>query len=562
MNSKLLLGGEVMINVGGDDLSKIKYPANMKLSEISKDFISNYKTYIVAAKVDYVLKDLQDVAGEYKKIDFVELASPEGIKIYQRSVVFLLITAVGELYPKAKITVEHSLSNGLYCEIYKDNGINETDVRLIEQRMREIITENRPIIKKVLPKEGVVEFFKHTGHSEKAVLLEALPRPNLSIYNCGGVYDYLHGPMYSATRELGLFALDYSAPGVILRTPEAGKPDVVPPFVEQPKLASIFAEAEDWAHILECNYVANLNMQRKTGKIAEVIRVSEALHEKKVAEIADFIARHIQKVRLILIAGPSSSGKTTFAQRLRIQLIVNGIKPISISLDNYFKDRLLTPRDENGNYDFEALEALDIDLFNDHLLKLMQGEIVELPYYNFITGKREMRGKLIKIADHQPIIIEGIHGLNEKLTKHIPRSVKYKIYISALTQLAIDGHNRIPTTDTRLIRRIVRDYNSRGSNALQTIRQWPSVRAGEVKNIFPYQEDADSMFNSALIYELGILKKYAEPLLRGVSHDVPEYDEALRLLNFLAYFMEINAEDEVPINSILREFIGQSCFEK
>lgn len=539
-----------------------KYDGEMSLWEISKDFLQCSKTPIVAAKVDHVLKGMQTAAGDYEEIQFVNMEMEAGIKIYQRSVVFLMITAIRELYPDAEVTVEHSISGGLYCEVYLAGMFKKSDVGAIEKHMRQIVSEKRLIVKKILPKEEVIRLFEESGQEEKAHLIASLKRSVVSIYYCGDFYDYLYGPMIPTTAQLGLFALNYYAPGLVLRTPTLSAPTEVPSFVSQPKLARIFAEAEEWAHILQCNYVANLNAHNQKGDIGELIRVSEALHEKKIAQIADFISENIQHIHLILIAGPSSSGKTTFAQRMRVQLRVNGITPVSISLDDYFLDRMYTPRDEKGNYDFEVLEALDVALFNQHLLQLLQGEAVEIPYYNFLTGKREYRGNMIQIDGNQPIIVEGIHGLNEKLTAAVPRGAKYKIYISALTQLAIDGHNRIPTTDTRLLRRMVRDHNSRGSNALHTIRQWPSVRAGEEKNIFPFQEEADMMFNSAMIYELGILKKYAKPLLQAVTQEFSEYEEAVRLLDFLEYFDDIRAEEDVPINSILREFIGRSCFFK
>lgn len=546
--------------IGAAEKAGAKRSSATTLKEMSKDFERLFKTPIVAAKVDHVLKDLQTPAGEFESVAFVDMTEEAGIKVYQRSIVFLLITAVHELYEGAELTVEHSIGKGLYCELYLGRALSARDVEAIERRMREIVAENREILKKNLPREEAAALFEKTGQAEKANLIRLLERAMVSVYYCGDFYDYLYGPMVSSTGDLGLFALDYIEPGIVVRTPDADDPSHVPAFVAQPKLAKVFAEAEQWARILDCNYVTNLNNHLKKGEIGDLIRVSEALHEKKIAQIADYIAGNIENIRLILIAGPSSSGKTTFAQRMRVQLRVNAIAPVSISLDDYFLDRAHTPRNEKGEYDFESLDALDVELFNAHLIALFAGKSVEVPCYNFVTGEREYCGKVVRLEKNQPVIVEGIHGLNEKLTRSIERKAKYKIYISALTQLAIDGHNRIPTTDTRLIRRMVRDYNFRGSNALRTLKQWPSVRAGEEKNIFPYQEEADAMFNSALIYELGILKKYAKPLLEAVDRRNEEYMEAARLLDFLAYFDDIDAEDEVPINSILKEFIGRSCF--
>jgi uridine kinase len=539
--------------------SKI-YPETMQLKEISKEFQQFYEAPIVAAKVDNILKTLQSPIGEYQSLVFVDMTSDDGIKVYRRSVMFLLIIAIHELFESVDLIVEHSINKGLYCEVQGDHFLDECDIKKIEQRMRKIIAEKREITKKTLPKADAVRLFKQTGQIEKANLIASLQQDTVSIYCCGEFYDYLYGPMLPSTASLDLFAIDYYKPGLIVRTPERDDPMKVSGLLEQSKLATVFSEAQNWAKILHCDYVSDLNRYNKNKTMGDIIRISEALHEKKIAQIADFITGNIQKIRLILIAGPSSSGKTTFAQRLRVQMHVNGIEPISISLDDYFLDRNFTPRNEKGEYDFEALGALDIDLFNQHLLKLLAGDTVEIPHYNFVTGKREWRNHLLQVGETQPIILEGIHGLNEELTKSIERAAKFKIYISALTQLAIDGHNRIPTTDARLIRRMVRDHQSRGAYALKTIKQWPDVRAGEEKNIFPYQEEADVMFNSALIYELGVLKKYATPLLEKVSPDVPEYSEAIRLLDFLEYFNDIYAEEDIPNNSILREFIGKSCF--
>lgn len=530
------------------------------LKKMSEGFQTLYTTPIVAAKVDHVLKDLQSQVTEYDVIEFIDMTSELGIKVYQRSTTFLLIIAVHELFADAEITVEYSIGNGLYCALNLGRSITVDDVKNIEGHMRKIIMENRPIVKKSLPKQELIDLFMKSGQKEKAHLIHSLNRQIVSVYYCGDFYDYLYGPMVSYTGKLGLFALDLYGFGIIIRIPTASNPTRIPSFTAQPKLATIFNEAEQWAKILKCDYVTSLNQQQENGNIGDIIRISEALHEKKIAQIADFITANLEQVRLILIAGPSSSGKTTFAQRMCIQLRVNGITPVSISLDDYFLERIHTPRDEKGEYDFEALAALDLELFNRHLTELLAGKAVEVPYYNFVNGSREYRGNIIKLEKDQPLIIEGIHGLNETLTSSVARRAKYKIYVSALTQLAIDGHNRIPTTDTRLLRRMVRDHNFRGAYALKTLKQWASVRAGEEKNIFPYQEEADIMFNSALIYELGILKKYAKPLLEEVSTAVPEYAEAVRLMDFLEYFDDIHAEAEVPLNSILKEFIGDSCF--
>ena len=361
------------------------------------------------------------------------------------------------------------------------------------------------------------------------------------------------------TGYINKFKLQYYPPGFLLRFPLKENHFDIPEFVDLPKLAGIFREAEQWGGKLGSAGLAQLNDEIIRGGFNDIVRIAEALHEKKVAQIADVIASHRESVRMVLIAGPSSSGKTTFAQRLGVQLRVNGIRPLAISLDDYFLNRVDTPRDEEGNYDFESLEAIDLQLFNEHLVQLLSGQSVESPYYNFKTGHREFSGRRIRLEKDQVLIVEGIHGLNEKLTESVPCDCKKKIYVSALTQLSIDDHNRIPTTDTRLIRRIVRDSQFRGHDALETLQRWPAVRRGEEKNIFPFQEQADMMFNSALIYELSILRRYADPLLSGVPQEVPEYLEARRLRSFLNHFRPA-PEEQVPPNSILREFIGQSCF--
>jgi len=537
-------------------------PAEMTLLELAQEVQKKGEPLIVAARVDNVLRDLQTPVGDFHTIELVDTRSEFGRRIYRRSVVFLLIMAVRELYSETEVVVQFTAHKGLYCAIQSPFDVTESVVRALEQRMREIVAENRPIVKKRLQREEVVQLFKKSEQIEKANLVMSLETEKASLYYCGEFYDYLFGPMVSATGVLDKFALDAMPGGVLLRTPEPSAPESVPAFKEQPKFGSILMEAERWASVLHCDYVSDLNRYIRRGEVADIIHVSEALHEKKIAEIADHIASNIKELRLILIAGPSSSGKTSFAQRLRIQLRVNGIEPVSISLDDYFRNWEDTPRTKDGAYDFENIGALDVELFNDHLVRLLNGEEVILPHYNFLTGKREVGSEHLSIAPTSPLIVEGIHGLNEALTASVPRGKKYKIYISALTQLNIDAHNRIPTTDARLLRRMVRDYQFRGAYALKTLRQWPDVRAGEEKNIFPFQEEADTMFNSALIYELAVLKRYAVPLLEMVPRDVPEYTKANRLLDFCRCFSDITEEYDIPNNSLLREFIGKSIFFK
>ncbi|SHK03351.1 nucleoside kinase [Propionispora hippei] len=536
-----------------------EYDKGSSLLDIARERAALYTSPIVAAKVNNEIKDLQSRVDSDCSIDFLDLQTETGIKVYERSLTFVMIAAAKELFPNATLTVEHSLSKGLYCELYLGRKTERADIAKLEGRMREIVAEDRPIVRKTMPREEAIRLLEADGQVEHVRLLKQVKRENVSVYYCGQVFDYFYGTMTPSTGCLQVFELTFYEPGLILRFPEKERPDALPDFIDQPKLAQIFLEAERWGNILGCGYVAALNDFITTNKIGDIIRVAEALHEKKLAQIADFIAGHSDQVRVILIAGPSSSGKTTFARRLGIQLRVNDIRPVPISLDDYFVDREHTPRDENGDYDFEALEAIDLELFNRHLIQLLRGEEVDLPTFNFLTGKREYQGNKIRLDNDQPLIIEGIHGLNERLTAAIPREQKIKIYISALTQLSIDTHNRIPTTDTRLIRRIVRDSQFRSHDALGTLRMWLSVRRGEEKNIFPYQEDADIMFNSALLYELAVLKKYAEPLLERVTLNDDVYPEAKRLLKFLSYFSNLET-DEIPHNSIIREFIGNSCF--
>jgi len=537
-----------------------QYESGVTLLQISKDVQHLYTTPIVAAQVNNEIKDLQFSVNFDCTVDFLDLHTESGIKVYQRSLAFVMIAAAHEIFPQGKVTVEHSLSKGLYCELYIGKLITRDHLYTLEMHMRKIIDENRPIMMKSVPIGEAIELFKSAFQVEKVKHLEQLKRERVRIYYCGNSYGYFYGTMMPDTKSLKVFELRQHASGFILRFPEKEHPDRLPVFVPQPKLSEIFLEAERWGEILQCGYVATLNEYVQNNKITDIIRVAEALHEKKIAHIADFVFQN-KDVRVILVAGPSSSGKTTFAQRLTVQLKVNGLRPVALSLDDYFIDRAQTPKDDKGDYDFEAIEAIDLQLFNEHLIRILRGEAVEVPSYNFMIGEREYRGNIIQIDKNQPLIIEGIHGLNERLSSAVPREHKVKIYVSALTQLSIDNHNRIPTTDTRLIRRVVRDSQFRSHDALKTLRMWPAVRRGEERNIFPFQEDADIMFNSALIYELGVLKKYAEPLLAQITPEQVEYSEAKRLLNFLSYFENIG-DHEIPFNSILCEFIGASCFCK
>lgn len=534
------------------------YPPDRLLTDIRDEFQPGEKRLIVAAVLDGLETDLQTPVGTYNHFDWVYLDSVSGARIYRQSVVFLLVTAVKELYPEAEVIVRFTANKGLYCDINGFTVITPSIVSKIGERMKSIVAEDRPIIKRHLPREEAVALFKQSRQIAKANLIAAIPQETVSIYYCGIAYDYLYSAMLDTTGVLGEFILEPCDAGVLLRTVEHG---VIPVRIEQPKFHQILTESKRWAAILHCDYLPDLNRYVRQGRSGEIVRVSEALHEKKIAEIADEIKKHIQERRIVLIAGPSSSGKTSFAQRLKVQLRVNGLEPVSISLDNYFVDRERTPLTPDGKYNYEALDALDLPLFNRHLLELLAGHEILLPRYDFITGKQELNAsEPVSIDPVQPIILEGIHALNETLTAAVPRGQKFKIYISALTQLNMDAHNRIHTTDARLLRRLVRDFKYRGAKALRTLRIWPIVRQGEETNIFPFQEDADAVFNSALIYELAVLKKHAIPLLADVEAKEPEYTSAQELLTFLTYFDSIDEEDIIPNNSILREFIGSSCF--
>ena len=530
-------------------------------SDFVGDWQNEYDSPIVAALLDNSLHDLQTPVGAARTLEFVELNSDEGYKVYARTVQFLLIAAAREAYPDAETTVHFMVNRGLYITVDFPDGekLTADKVRAIEGKMREIVEENRPIVKDVMPKEEAAALFTERKQFEKAHLILALDKERVSVYRCGAFFDYMYGAMMGATGQLGKFSLTFFSAGMLLRTPSLRDGGNVPLGIHQPKLTSVLTEAKEWAKILNCPFVTDLNRAVSDGGIGELIRVSEALQEKKIAHIADHIAANAGKLRLILIAGPSSSGKTSFAQRLRIQLRADGLKPLSLSIDDYFIDRESVPRDERGQLDLECLEAIDIKLFNEHMTALLKGEKVRLPKYDFATGLSQKEGgEEVFAPPGEPIIIEGIHGLNEKLSASVPRENKYKIYVSALMQLNIDAHNRIPTTEARLLRRLVRDSRRRGASAIRTLKMWNDVRAGEEKYIFPFQEEADVMFNSALIYELAVLKPYAVPLLMSVTKDLPEYTKARRLLDFCQYFVETDGK-KVPSNSLLREFIGGSA---
>ncbi|NLM96511.1 MAG: nucleoside kinase [Halanaerobiaceae bacterium] len=517
------------------------------------------KRITVGAIVNNRLADLTQQLDQDAEVRLLTINDEIGNRIYRRSLFMLMQKAVYDIFPDSTLLIEHSLSNGMYCEIYKDTPLVQKDLEKIKERMNEYVKMDLPIKKFFMDKETLKEYYLNRGFTDKADILNYIEGEKVPVYELDGSYDYFYYNMVPRTGILDRFDFHMHYPGFILLFPQRGEPYKVPQFIVQNKLANVFYEYEKWGEIIGVSNLSELNNIIERGKYHELVRIAESFHEKKIARIADAITEEHEKKRIILISGPSSSGKTTFAQRLIIQLRINGIKPVSISTDDYFVDREKTPRDENGNYDFEALQAIDLELFNEQLLELLQGKRVEIPFFNFHTGQREYKGNYIQVDEEHPIIIEGIHSLNDRLTEFIPDNNKYKIYISALTQINIDRHNRIPTTDIRLIRRLVRDSFFRNRPASKTLDFWPSVRKGEEKNVFPYQENADIMFSSALIYELAVLKKYAEPLLREIKENEKCYYQAQRLLELFYCFLPMGEED-IPRTSILKEFIGGSAF--
>lgn len=498
-------------------------------------------------------------------IRILTMTDPQGWHVYQRSLAFLLAKAVKELYPEAGFSVDYAIGDGLFCNFEpkagtRDGGITPHQLDAIREHLRKLVAKRIPIERKKISFADVSRLLTEARQTDKLNLLRFRNPPRVVIHVCDGFYDLAQGPLVPDTGALHLFELHYYPPGFILLLPEPGNGSKVAPLRELPHLSRIFRERKDWVRTMGVGSVGRLNEIIVNGDISDFIKVSEALHEKNVARIADEIYRRRESVRLILVAGPSSSGKTTFAKRLAIQLRVNCFRVFTISLDNYFHEHTRTPRDESGNPDFEHVNALDLELFNQHMEQLTRGEEIELPEFNFETKLREYNGKTLKLGKEDLLIIEGIHGLNPLLTKMLPDSAKFRIYVSALTQLSLDANNRISTTDNRLIRRMVRDHKYRAHSALKTLRMWSSVRKGEKQWIFPFQENADATFNSALDYELAVLKPIAEPLLMEVKPFDPEYAEARRITAFLSNFIGIS-DREVPNTSMLREYIGRSSFK-
>ncbi len=540
-----------------------KYNAAMGISlgAFAKEIGLKMKFPILGVRVNNRLEELSYRVFKPKHIEYVDALHLDGRRMIIRSLSFILYKACLELFKDAELYIKHSISKGLYCELEGlTEPLSDKDVAMIRSKMYEIVEADIPFIKKEVETEEAIKIFEKEGLEEKARLHRHRIEFYTSVYSLNGTVSSFYGPLVPSTGYLKVFDVENYYDGLLLRLPSVSDPSKVDDIVKQDKMYEIFKEHQESAQILQLAHVGSLNDCIAEGKAGEIIKISEALHEKKVAKIADMISSNRKDIRIVLIAGPSSSGKTSFAKRLAIQLKVAGMKPVQISTDDFFLNREETPRDENGDYNFEDLVALDIKLFNSCLNSLLAGESVHMPKYDFHEGRKYYDKETTAITNEHILIIEGIHGLNPDLIPDIEDGLTFKIYVSALTQIAIDSQNRIPTTDNRLLRRIVRDNKFRGHTALATLQRWPSVRKGEEKNIFPYQEMADVMFNSALLYELGVLKKYASPLLYAIKEKYPEFGEAKRLLSFLSYFLPIE-ESEIPPTSILREFLGGSSFK-
>ena len=536
------------------------YPLGTSLLEISKELKIRFGNTVAGALVNNQAKELSFCVVKSKRIEFFDVSHRDGVRMYIRSLIFVMYAAVKEVFPNVVLRIDHGISKGYFCELNGlEREISESDIFSIQQEMKQIIQKDLPFIKKGLLTEEVVELLNKTGLEDKAQLFEQQGHLYSFLYFLNGFSNYFYGHLLPSTGYISNFGLVKYFDGLLLQIPKSKNFKKLRKVERFNKLFEVYQEHKDWAEILNISTIGSLNkftLQKQSG---HVIKISEALHEKKIAEIANKISSKNGKVKVVLVAGPSASGKTTFSKRLGVQLAVNGIRPYQISLDDYFVDREKTPKDEFGEYDFEALEAIDIEFFNKQLIELMDGKEVQLPKFDFHRGRRELNGNTLKLLPGDILIVEGIHGMNPNLLTKVEANNTFKIFISALTQISFDELNHISTADNRLIRRMIRDSNYRGYPAYETIKRWPSVLRGEEKNIFPFQENADIMFNSATLYELAVLKKYAEPILKEVPENREEYSEANRLLEFLSYFKTIE-DGEIPPTSLLREFLGGSSF--
>ena len=549
----------IQITIG--DVSK-EYPKGISLYEISKEFQEKYSNTIILACVDNKLQELNKKVEKDCEVDLITVDDANGYRTYSRGVTFMMLKAAYSVIGRDnldKISIQFSIGNGTYCQLEGDVTLTAEVVKKIEDKMHQLVEEDITFRKYSVNTDEAKNLFEYYRMMDKKKLFEYRRVSKANVYDLDGFKDYFYGYMPPSTGMLKYFYLELCEDGFVLQLPIRKEPTKVEPWKNSPMLFRTLKESKGWGKMLEVDTVGALNDVIAQGGIQELILVQEALQEKKMAKIAEQIASGKDK-KFVMIAGPSSSGKTTFSHRLSVQLRAHGLKPHPIPVDDYFVNRENTPLDENGNYNFECLEAIDVEQFNRDMTDLLKGKRVELPTFNFKTGHREYKGNYKQLGADDILVIEGIHGLNDKLSYSLPKESKYKIYISALTQLNVDEHNRIPTTDGRLIRRMVRDARTRGTSAKDTIAMWSSVRRGEEEYIFPFQEEADVMFNSALIYELAVLKQFAEPILFGIPKDCPEYIEAKRILKFLDYFIGVSTED-IPKNSIVREFVGGSIFK-
>ncbi len=536
----------------------IEINCEVTIQELLKDEIEKSKHTVIGATFNNEYVNLGYKIKQSGEIKLINIASKEGTKIYRRTLIYILGMAFEKLYPRKGMIVNYQLPNSMFFEI-EDVEITEELVQNLTDCMKEIIEKDLKIEQVIMNRKEAEEFFEKNNTVRGKLQFDLKENQEIYMYFCEDYYNYCYGTLANRTGITNVFEIVKYDDGLLLRYPNSNKPEELPKLIQSKKLAWALNEYDDIHKILNVNTAYKLNKAIEEGTIKDIIMLDEALHEKKIANIADEIAKN-RKVKMVLIAGPSSSGKTTFAQRLGIQLRINRIKPVTISVDNYFVERKDNPKDENGNYDFECIEAIDLELFNTHLTKLLNGEEIEMPEFDFYEGTKRYNGKKLRLAQDEILVIEGIHCLNDKLTSKIAKDQKYKIYISALTVLNMDRYNRISTTDTRLVRRIVRDYQFRGYNAKHTIGAWNMVNRGEEKNIFPYQEESDSIFNTSLIYELSALKTIAVPLLEEIKQSEPEYAEARRLINMLKYFKPI-PQDIIPSNSLLKEFLGGGDFK-
>ncbi|MCI8775354.1 MAG: nucleoside kinase [Lachnospiraceae bacterium] len=550
-----------MVRIHIDGKEKL-YEEGIKYEIIAKEYQHLYKEPIALVIINGKIRELMKRVDRDCELTFATYGDAIGHKTYVRSAIMLLMKAIKDVagYETAAETkVEFAIGAGYYCRFRKGFSLDEKQIVRVKERMQELVEADLAITKKAYPAEEAIALFKKYGMNDKVKLFRYRRSSTINVYCLGDYYDYYYGYMLPSTGYISCFDLLPYENGLILLLPEKEEPEKLPVFEPRKKLFQTLMQAGQWVEEIGIDTVGDLNDQICEGNIADMILVQEALQERRIGEIARDIARR-EGVKFVMIAGPSSSGKTTFSHRLSIQLRTYGMRPHTIGLDNYYLNHDSTPLDEDGNPDYECLEALDVEQFNQDMAELLAGKSVELPTFNFKTGKREYNGRTVKLGPDDILVIEGIHGLNEKMSHSLPAESKYKIYISALTCLNVDEHNRIPTTDGRLLRRMVRDARTRGASAQKTIEMWASVRRGEEKYIFPFQEQADAMFNSALVYELAVLKQYAEPLLFSIKKGEPEYHEAKRLLKFLEYFLGVSSE-ELPKNSLCREFVGGSCFE-